>query len=384
MKCSKCGKEIANDSNFCEYCGTKVGNNKKRKTIKIALIVLSVVIAMVGLGWGGVILSEYIEEQNTLARAKTLSAQGVDEWVDLALPSGTLWYGKNADGLFYNFDEAMGHFGINMPTKEQFDELINNCTCTWTGEGYHIEGRNGNSIFLPAAGYRSNALLDVGDFGIYWSSTHLELKVENSSYISKQAWGLALGHDFLNKLECNTYNCDIYSNFSVRLVHKPFERLEPSSSQNQTDTLKPKKMRTDSMTMKPKISAEQTRVKEVQTEQQQEKTADTGQAIKQMLDQVVAQLNGLKTIKEKDKKDASNKSEAFTKTVKQLLTALKEKVPAPNKQKVADIESLVSGEAFDCTKNIWPSKKIFVTSPKTRKVIDEKILPKVEELKKNL
>ena len=380
MKCSKCGKEIANDSNFCEFCGTKVGNNKKRKTIKIALIVLSVVIAMVGLGWGGVTLSEYIEEQNTLARAKALSAQGVDEWVDLALPSGTLWYGKNADGLFYNFDEAVERFGNNMPTKEQFDELINNCTCTWTGEGYHIEGSNGNSIFLPAAGYRSNALLDVGDFGIYWSSTHLELKVENSSYISKQAWGLALGHDSLNKLECNTYNCDIYSNFSVRLVHEPFERLEPSSSQNQTDTLKPKKMRTDSIIIKARITAEQNRVMEVQAEQLDK----AGQTVKEMLEQVVAQLNGLKAINEKDKKDASKKSEVFTKTVKQLLTTLKEKVPAPNKHKVADIESHVSGEAFDCTKNIWPSKKMFVTSPKTRKVIDEKILPKVEELKKNL
>ena len=215
MKCSKCGKEIANDSNFCEYCGTKVGNNTKKKTINIALIVLSVFFTMVGLRWWGVIISEYIDEQNTLARAKNLSTQGVDEWVDLALPSRTLWYGKNADGLFYNFNEAMEQFGNNMPTKEQFDELINNCTCTWTGEGYNIEGRNGNSIFLPAAGYRSNALLDVGNFGIYWSSSLCESDKEQQE---QHAWGLALGHDCLNKLECNCYDCDSYSNFSVRLV----------------------------------------------------------------------------------------------------------------------------------------------------------------------
>lgn len=122
------------------------------------------------------------------------------------------------------------------------------------------------------------------------------------------------------------------------------------------------------------------KLKETQAEQQDK----AGQTVKEMLEQVVAQLNGLKAINEKDRKDASKKSEVFTKTVKQLLTTLKEKVPAPNKQKVADIESHVSGEAFDCTKNIWPSKKMFVTSPNTRKVIDEKILPKVEELKKNL
>ncbi len=222
MKCKHCGEEIANDSQFCEFCGAKLEKETKKKTIKILLIVLSVIFVLAGVVLGCVILSEYLEEQNNLARAKTLSAQGVDEWVDLDLPSGTLWYGKNVSGLFYQWDEAMGQFGNNMPTKEQFDELINNCTCTWNGEGYYIEGSNGNSIFLPAAGYMSNALLSVGDFGIYWSSSSSELNVENSSYKPESAWGLALGHDCLNKLECNSYNCDNFSNFSVRLVHKPF------------------------------------------------------------------------------------------------------------------------------------------------------------------
>ena len=33
-------------------------------------------------------------------------------------------------------------------------------------------GPNGNSIFIPAAGYRSaHSLYDVGEYGFYWSST---------------------------------------------------------------------------------------------------------------------------------------------------------------------------------------------------------------------
>ncbi len=45
MKCSKCGKEIANDSLFCEYCGTEIkednankGSNTKRVDIRWALL----------------------------------------------------------------------------------------------------------------------------------------------------------------------------------------------------------------------------------------------------------------------------------------------------------------------------------------------------------
>ena len=172
MKCSKCGREIANDSNFCEYCGTKVGNNKKKETIKIVLIVLSVVIAMVGLGWG-------VYENHPPVRAKILSEQEVDEceqevdeWVDLALPSGKLWQGKNESGYF-TFDQAVSRFGKNLPSKEDFAELKSECKWSWTGSGMKVTGPNGNSIYLPAAGYRTSDgdMNYVGSYGNYWSST---------------------------------------------------------------------------------------------------------------------------------------------------------------------------------------------------------------------
>lgn len=31
MKCSKCGKDIANDSNFCEFCGTQIKQDNVKK-----------------------------------------------------------------------------------------------------------------------------------------------------------------------------------------------------------------------------------------------------------------------------------------------------------------------------------------------------------------
>ncbi len=63
-----------------------------------------------------------------------------------------------------------------MPTKAEQDELRNNCTWDWTTQngvnGYKVVGPNGNSIFLPAAGYMYfSSLNGAGSYGDYWSSS---------------------------------------------------------------------------------------------------------------------------------------------------------------------------------------------------------------------
>ena len=64
-----------------------------------------------------------------------------------------------------------------MPTKAELDELCNNCTWTWTTQndanGYKVTSKiNGNSIFLPATGFRSGTVVySRGYNGSYWSSS---------------------------------------------------------------------------------------------------------------------------------------------------------------------------------------------------------------------
>ena len=76
------------------------------------------------------------------------------------------------------YDVARATLGGNwrMPTSTELQELINNCTWTSTTQngiaGAMVTGRNGNSIFLPYAGYKYSTDVDYeGFFGIYWSST---------------------------------------------------------------------------------------------------------------------------------------------------------------------------------------------------------------------
>ena len=123
-------------------------------------------------------LQQEAEEEER--RKTALRAQG---WIDLGLPSGTLWKDQNEAGGFYSYDQAMAKFGRSLPTKEQLGELKNSCRWTWNGNGYKVEGPSGESIVLPAAGYRDcdGGVYGVGSDGYYWSST---------PYDSGNAWRL--------------------------------------------------------------------------------------------------------------------------------------------------------------------------------------------------
>ena len=87
------------------------------------------------------------------------------------------WYGNqmqkyNSDDNKRTLDpeDDAAHFLLGgdwrMPSKEEWQELINNCN--WQTEkengvrGFRVKGKNGNSIFLP---------LISGDWACYWSST---------------------------------------------------------------------------------------------------------------------------------------------------------------------------------------------------------------------
>ena len=126
-------------------------------------------------------------------RKAALKAQG---WVDLGLPSGTLWkdrdeengltfrqiskihgytnwYESKDEGSFYVFDDALNKWGSSVPTKEQWEELQTNCKWIWYGgtKGCKIIGPNGDSIMLPALGWDSDKAGCLGGEGFYWSST---------------------------------------------------------------------------------------------------------------------------------------------------------------------------------------------------------------------
>lgn len=120
----------------------------------------------------------------------TQSANG-HEYVDLGLPSGKCWattnYGTTkAEGygnyvMWSSVDAMASNWGSNwkVPSQSDMRELINNCTWTWGSKngvyGYNVKGKNGNSIFIPASGYKmqgQSSANQVGSWAYYWTSTY--------------------------------------------------------------------------------------------------------------------------------------------------------------------------------------------------------------------
>ena len=158
-------------------------------------------------------------------------------YIDLGLPSGLLWakcnlgatspeeyggfyaWGETGEKVAYSWDTyiyfkdsaivkynssdgsdvlepiddaASAILGASwrIPTKAEFDELLNNCTATFTTSngvsGYQFTGPNGNSIFMPMAGGRDgDGLLSGGESGFYWLSS---LYSDDTDY----AWGFLI------------------------------------------------------------------------------------------------------------------------------------------------------------------------------------------------
>ena len=172
----------------------------------------------------------YSQSLNSHANANNVPAKVTHDYVDLGLPSGTLWatmnIGANAPedyGDYFAWGEvtpkesytwttykwcngswnSMIKYGVKssfgvvdnkteldpeddaatmnwgsewcMPTKEQQDELRNNCTREWTTingvKGCLLTSNiNEATLFLPAAGYIWNSTVSSGgSSGFYWS-----------------------------------------------------------------------------------------------------------------------------------------------------------------------------------------------------------------------
>ena len=99
-------------------------------------------------------------------------------------------YGTVDNKISLDLNDDVAHIVLGgryrMPTKDDFEELVNNCTSEWTTfngvNGCKFTGHNGNSVFFPATGMWMKGIPKYMDvYGNYWSrSLYTELPYEAS------------------------------------------------------------------------------------------------------------------------------------------------------------------------------------------------------------
>ena len=117
-----------------------------------------------------------VKEQYTVRTSKWGSMPFSLKKYNINSEQGTV---DNKTTLDLEDDVAHVTWGGNwrMPTREEMDELHDNCTWEWTAingvNGYRVtskkQGYTDRSIFLPAAGYKANGRYEYGSNGNYWS-----------------------------------------------------------------------------------------------------------------------------------------------------------------------------------------------------------------------
>lgn len=128
--------------------------------------------------YGGYYAWGETEEKSVYTDVTYKYAHGIDKdgdgWYETNLSYDNI--GSDISGSQYDVAHVKWGGSWRMPTEAEFIELNYNCTSEWTtlngvyGRKF-TSRKNGNSIFLPAAGYRyDDDFLDVGSDGYYWVS----------------------------------------------------------------------------------------------------------------------------------------------------------------------------------------------------------------------
>lgn len=116
-------------------------------------------------GWKNYQYGNLIDEHYEFTKYCSDSVYGLDGFVD------DLILLEPAD------DVAATVWGSDwrMPTKKEWEELFENTVGVWSElngvEGWLLTAPNGNTLFLPAAGYWWNDIYNNVGLGLYWSST---------------------------------------------------------------------------------------------------------------------------------------------------------------------------------------------------------------------
>ena len=82
MKCYKCGKEITDDSQFCEYCGNSIDKQKREKVKKVIIVIVITIIIITMIIGGFIYYISYTKECSRREKALSRIGSTLDQLAD--------------------------------------------------------------------------------------------------------------------------------------------------------------------------------------------------------------------------------------------------------------------------------------------------------------
>ena len=114
MKCPNCGKEIANDSQFCEFCGAKVKSNKKTRLLWAICGAILAIILIIVFSVGGSKSESSVDVEEPAQYVETESSASMVTLEHVLEKEHVL-----IDGLYYNL---YADNTAELVAEQQYDE----------------------------------------------------------------------------------------------------------------------------------------------------------------------------------------------------------------------------------------------------------------------
>lgn len=176
---------------FCVSCGKTDPQEEEKGNSKVEFEAVDLGLPS-GLKWANMNLqAESPEDYGGYfswgeTAAKTYFTADGYKWYDEAKYRTKYDFREGKASLDTDDDAAHAILGKNwrMPTQEEFQELIQNCDCSWSKQagvnGLLVKSKkNGKTIFLPSAGVMNGHSKGAFEIGRYWTSN---LLTEGANY----------------------------------------------------------------------------------------------------------------------------------------------------------------------------------------------------------
>lgn len=172
MYCSKCGKEIPEDSKFCEHCGNKVKDNRhlvidKRIIIMIGLVLISIITVCIGM---------YIYKHNNNFTTSSINTANQDSKEDVIFEDLEVQENNGYKTFNFTIDDVISSYLMNIDKV-----LIDKC-------GAYCQANPGTSraIFSPNKQILSEYEKYVSDITIIYEDKSRKVISVNTPLMTMQ------------------------------------------------------------------------------------------------------------------------------------------------------------------------------------------------------